>query len=688
MTKATSTAAVRTRIARLRDQINRHNYLYYVLDAPEIPDSEYDRLMRELETLEQQHPALVTPDSPTQRVGASPLEAFSEVRHRVPMLSLENALDEQEMADFHRRVSERLDATGDISYVAEPKLDGLAISLRYEHGLLVQGATRGDGTRGEDVTLNVRTIRAIPLRLMGKGFPELLEVRGEVFMPKAGFARLNETARKKGEKLFVNPRNAAAGSLRQLDPRVTAERPLTFLCYGLGEVSGSPLAATHSAAMYKVKEWGLPLSPELRVVKGLEGCLHYYGEIAARRDRLDYEIDGVVFKVDRFADQEALGYVSRAPRWAVAYKFPAQEELTVIEAVEFQVGRTGAVTPVARLQPVFVGGVTVSNATLHNMDEVARKDVHIGDTAFVRRAGDVIPEVVRVFPERRPTGAKPVRLPKRCPVCGADVIKPEGEAVARCSGGLYCPAQRREAIKHFAARRAMDIEGLGDKLVEQLVDRGLVKDPADLYALTREQIAGLERMAEKSAQNLLEALDKSKHTTLQRFLYALGIREVGEATARNLATALGSLKALEEADEECLQQVPDVGPVVASHIAVFFRQRHNREVIERLIDAGVRWEEGEPATATELPFKGKTFVLTGALSRPRDEVKARLLALGAKVAGSVSKKTDYVVAGEDAGSKLSRAQDLGVEVIDEAALNGLVEKAEKKTASAPATRAP
>ena len=675
MNETTSASAVRRRIARLRKEINHHSYLYYVLDSPEIPDSEYDRLLRELEALERQHPELVAPDSPTQRVGAVPLDAFREVRHVVPMLSLENALDEQEMADFDRRVRERLETDETVDYVAEPKLDGLAISLRYEQGLLVRGATRGDGMRGEDVTQNVRTIPVIPLRLMGKGFPEVLEARGEVFMPKAGFASLNEAARRRGEKGFVNPRNAAAGSLRQLDSRVTAGRPLAFLCYGLGEVSGKSLADRHSDAMAKVKAWGLPVSPEFKVVTGLEGCLRYYGAMAARREDLQYEIDGVVFKVDRVAQQEKLGYVSRAPRWAVAYKFPAHEEVTVVEAVEFQVGRTGAVTPVARLRPVFVGGVTVSNATLHNMDEVARKDVHIGDTAFVRRAGDVIPEVVRVLPERRPESAKPVELPKRCPVCGADIVQAEGEAVARCSGGLYCAAQRREAIKHFASRRAMDIEGIGDKLVEQLVDRKLVRDPADLYGLTREQVAGLERMAERSARNLLEALERSKETTLERFLYALGIREVGEATARNLAAALGTLEALEEADEERLQQVPDVGPVVASHVHAFFRQRHNREVIDRLVEAGVHWEEGKHTSATGQPLKGKTFVLTGALSRPRDEVKARLVALGAKVAGSVSKKTDYVVAGEDPGSKLARAKELGVKVIDENDLDEMVGEA-------------
>jgi DNA ligase (NAD+) len=501
----------------------------------------------------------------------------------------------------------------------------------------------------------------------------VLEVRGEVFLPHAGFEALNERMRREGGKTFVNPRNAAAGSLRQLDSRVTASRPLTLFCYGFGELSDGPLAATHSAGIGRLRGWGLPVSPELRTVRGVAGCLAYYREIGERRERLGYDIDGVVYKVDDLAAQQQLGFVSRAPRWAIAHKFPAQEQLTVLEGVEFNVGRTGAVTPVARLQPVFVGGVTVSNATLHNMDEIERKDVRIGDTVIVRRAGDVIPEVVGVVAERRPKGARRVKLPRHCPVCGSDVVRPEGEAVARCSGGLYCAAQRKEALKHFASRRAMDIEGLGDKLVEQLVDKELVHDPADLYALSLEQVAGLERMAEKSAQNLLAALDRSKTTTLARFLFALGIREVGEATAQALASQFGSLKALEQADEDALQATPDVGPVVAASIAVFFRQPHNCEVIDKLIAAGVHWEESAPAPAPEaLPLAGKTFVLTGTLSRPRDEIKAELQSLGAKVAGSVSKKTDYVVAGEAAGSKLAKAQDLGIAVLDEAGLQALL----------------
>jgi DNA ligase (NAD+) len=660
-------------VAWLRDEIDRHNYQYYVLDEPLVPDSEYDRLLRELQALERDYPELITPASPTQRVGAGPLAAFGEVNHRVPMLSLDNAFDEHELAAFDRRVRERLGHAGEIGYVAEPKLDGLAISLRYEQGLLTQAATRGDGSRGEDVTQNARTIGSVPLRLLGSGWPGVLEVRGEVFMPKSGFNALNERARQAGEKGFANPRNAAAGSLRQLDPRITATRPLALFCYGFGEVEGGPLADTHSAAIHRLVAWGLPISPELKVLRGVAACLDYYHAIAERREALDYDIDGVVFKVDAFAQQQQLGYVSRAPRWAIAQKFPAQEELTTVEAIEFQVGRTGAVTPVARLEPVFVGGVTVSNATLHNMDEVLRKDVRVGDTVFVRRAGDVIPEVVRILPERRPAGTEAILLPSHCPVCGSEVIKPEGEAVARCSGGLYCAAQRKEAIKHFASRRAMDIEGLGDKLVEQLVDCGMIHDPADLFALQREQLAGLERMAEKSAQNLIDALETSKRTTLGRFLFALGIREVGEATARNLARHFGALAAIEQADEAALQIVPDVGPIVASHVAAFFRQPHNREVIEKLQRAGVCWEEGA-AEAAQQPLAGLTFVLTGSLSRSRDEIKEELQALGAKVAGSVSKKTHYVVAGEAAGSKLEKAHQLGVEVLDEAGLARLLEE--------------
>ena len=663
--------ALEARVRELREQIDYHNYRYYVLDDPEIPDSEYDRLMRELQELEAAHPELVTPDSPTQRMGAQPLKEFTEVRHAVPMLSLGNAFSDGEMADFDERVRKLLKVE-QVEYSAEPKLDGLAISLRYEKGVLVQGATRGDGHRGEDVTSNVRTIGAIPLRLRGQGWPEVLEVRGEIFMPKKGFEELNERARRKGEKTFANPRNAAAGSLRQLDPKVTASRPLSFYAYGWGELSVEIPGDSYSGVMEVIRSYGLPVSPELKVVSGLQGCLDYFAAMSEKRDSLDYEIDGVVFKVNDLEQQQRLGYVSRAPRWAIARKFPAQEALTTVRDVEFQVGRTGAVTPVARLAPVEVGGVVVSNATLHNMDEVRRKDVHIGDTVYVRRAGDVIPEIVRVLPERRPKDAREVVLPKHCPVCGSDVIKPEGEAVARCTGGLFCPAQRKEAIKHFASRRAMDIEGLGDKLVEQLVDQGLVHDPADLYSLSKEQLMALERMGEKSAQNLLDALARSKETTLARFLYALGIREVGEATSQTLARHFGTLEALEQADEDRLQQVPDIGPVVAAHIAAFFRQPHNREVIDKLLAAGIHWPAVETLAAGEQPLAGKTFVLTGTLSRPRNEVKAQLQALGAKVTGSVSKKTDYVVAGEAAGSKLARAEALGITVLDEEQLNNLL----------------
>jgi len=662
------------RIEALREQIRHHNHRYYVLDDPEIPDSEYDRLLRELQQLEAAHPELVSADSPTQRVGAKPLDSFQSVRHSMPMLSLGNVFSDEELADFDRRVRKGLGGVAEIEYCAEPKLDGLAIGLRYQDGRLMQAATRGDGQTGEDVTANVRTIQSIPLRLPGSGWPALLEVRGEVFMPKAGFERLNRRAREAGDKVFANPRNAAAGSLRQLDSRVTASRPLAFYAYGLGEVSGSALAETHSEAMARLRAFGLPISPELRRVQGYQGCLDYYRAIGARRDALPYDIDGVVFKVDRLQDQERLGFVSRAPRWAIAHKFPAQEDITEVEDVEWQVGRTGALTPVARLRPVFVGGVTVSNATLHNLDEVRRKDLHIGDTVFVRRAGDVIPEVVRVLTERRPANARPVELPGHCPVCDSEVVRAEGEAVARCSGGLYCPAQRKEALRHFASRRAMDIEGLGEKLIDQLVEAELVHNPADLYRLQSDQLAGLERMGDKSAQNLLEALEHSKSTSLARFLFALGIREVGEATAATLARHFGTLEALQAAGEAALLAVPDVGPVVAAHIHAFLQQPHNLEVIQALRAAGVHWAETAPVDSIARPLAGKTFVLTGALSEPRDVVKDRLEALGAKVAGSVSGKTDYVVAGEEAGSKLAKAQTLGITILDEAGLAALLAK--------------
>jgi DNA ligase (NAD+) len=665
---------IQIRAEELREQIDYHNYRYYVLDNPEIPDAEYDRLLRELQDIEAAHPELITPDSPTQRVGAAPLKEFGEVRHEIPMLSLANAFSEQELNDFDRRVRERLGDDAPVEYAAEPKLDGLAISLRYEDGMLVRGATRGDGSTGENVTQNVRTIGAIPLRLRGKKFPRVLEVRGEVFMPKAGFEAMNERQRAAGDKPFANPRNAAAGSLRQLDPRITAARPLTFFSYGVGVVEGGELPARHSEVMAALKEWGVPVSPELKVVKGAKGCLDYYHTLGARRAGLPYEIDGVVYKVDRLDLQAELGFVSRAPRWAIAHKFPAQEEMTVLLGVDWQVGRTGALTPVARLEPVHVAGVTVSNATLHNLDEIERKDVRIGDTVIVRRAGDVIPEVVSVVMSKRPAHTKAIHLPRKCPVCGSEVERAEGEAVARCTGGLYCSAQRKTAIRHFAGRRAMDIEGLGEKLIDQLVDEELIGSVADLYDLTLEQLAGLERMAEKSAQNILDALTKSKSTTLARFLFALGIREVGEATAQNLAQFFGDLESLMNADAEALQEVPDVGPVVAEHVAHFFREQHNREVIDKLLEAGIQWPKVEKRDTAKLPLTGKIVVLTGALSMSRDEAKEKLQALGAKVAGSVSSKTDLVVAGEAAGSKLDKAHELGIDVIDEAGLMALFER--------------
>jgi len=664
---------IAARAAELREQLHRHAYQYYVLDDPLIPDAEYDRMMRELQALEAEYPALRTPDSPTQRVGGESLDAFEQVIHRVPMLSLDNALDEEEFRHFDRRVRERLKYDGPIDYTAEPKLDGLAINLRYQDGVLVQAGTRGDGVHGENVTANVRTIAAIPLRLFGEGYPDLLEVRGEIFMPRQGFEALNERVLKAGGKPFANPRNAAAGSLRQLDPKITARRPLSFYAYGWGEMSVERLADGYRDSLRHLASWGVPVSSEMRAVPGVDACLAYFADIGARRGALPYEIDGVVVKVDSLDEQERLGFVSRAPRWAIAWKFPPREELTIVEAVEFQVGRTGAVTPVARLKPVEVGGVTVSNATLHNIGEVWRKDVRAGDTVFVRRAGDVIPEIVRVVLDRRPPDARPVELPRYCPVCGSDVILPEGEAIARCTGGLYCPAQRKEALIHFASRKAMDIDGLGEKLVDQLVEKGLARNPADLYRLTLEQLIGLERMGGKSARNLLAALERSKSTTLERFLYALGIREVGEATAKGLARRFGSLEAIEQADEEALQQTPDIGPIVAAHIAGFFRQQHNREIIQRLTDeAGIHWPDVEKPDADNLPLVGKTFVITGKLSQPRDHFKTLLEAAGAKVSGSVSKKTDYLLAGEDAGSKLVKAQTLGVTIISEAELPALL----------------
>lgn len=656
------------RAAQLRDLINRYNFLYYSADDPEVTDAEYDRLFAELKKLEADYPELITADSPTQRVGSAPLDKFTQVTHAMPMLSLDNVFDEAELTAFNQRVLDRLNTDDVITYAAEPKLDGLAISIRYENGLLVQAATRGDGAVGEDVTENVRTIRNVPLKLHGKNIPQVVEIRGEIYMPKAGFEKLNQQRLANNEKLFVNPRNAAAGSLRQLDSSVTASRPLALFCYGLGELQGMERPSSHTEAMQIISEWGGAVSPDTQQLKGVDECLEYLHRLGERRASLSYEIDGVVFKVDDSRLQERLGFVSRAPRWAIAYKFPAQEESTQVVDIEVQVGRTGALTPVARLQPVFVGGVTVSNATLHNEDEVRRKDVRIGDTVIIRRAGDVIPEIVQVVKDKRPANATEFVMPTHCPVCGAEVERVEGEAVARCSGGLFCAAQRKEAIKHFASRKALDIDGLGDKLVEQLVDAELIKDPADLFYLNKEQFSALERMGEKSAENLVNALEQAKNTRFARFLYALGIREVGEATARSLALHFVDLDKLTAAKEDELIEIEDVGPVVAHHIYTFFQQTHNLDVIQRLLEAGVNWPEEKPVYANS-ELAGKTIVLTGTLENlSRSEAKEKLLALGAKVAGSVSAKTDYVVAGRDAGSKLNKAQSLGIDVVDEATL--------------------
>lgn len=652
------------KVEKLRDEIQEHNYRYYVLDQPTIPDSEYDRLFRELQSLEQRYPQLITADSPTQRVGAEPAKFFPEVRHEVPMLSLDNAFTEEEVLAFERRIKERLGDDTDLDYMCEPKMDGVAVSIIYEKGVLTCAATRGDGYVGEDVTQNVRTITAVPLHLRGD-YPKLLEVRGEVYIPKEKFEALNERARKNGEKIFANPRNAAAGSLRQLDPKITATRSLSMFCYGVGRIREGMLAERQSLILKQLQSWGLRVNPDVQVVRSAAGCLKYYAKLGAKRNNLPYEIDGVVYKVDRLDLQKRLGFATRSPRWAIAHKFPAQEALTQIKAVEFQVGRTGILTPVARLEPVYVGGVTVSNATLHNMDEIARKDVRIGDTVIVRRAGDVIPEVVAVIKERRLADAQKVKLPKSCPVCGSEVIRPEGEAAARCSGGLYCAAQRKEAIKHFASRKAMDINGLGDKLIEQMVDEKIIHDVADLFKLQVEPLAKLERMGEKSAVKLVAAIEKSKQTTLARFLYALGIREVGEATAQNLALHFGELEKLIEADEVTLQQVSDIGPVVAAHIAAFFRQSHNLEIIDKLIKCGVHWPKSTAPRGRQ-PLAGQTFVLTGTLSSmSREAATQQLQMLGAKVTSSVSAKTSYVVAGAEPGSKLTKAEKLGVKVLDE-----------------------
>ena len=668
------TAGPAARAAELREQLKRHDYRYYVLDDPQVPDAEYDRLMGELRALEAAHPELVTPDSPTQRVSGTPSAAFGEVVHRVPMLSLDNAFSDEDVAAFDRRLHERLGVEGELDYVAEPKLDGLAITLIYAQGRLEQAATRGDGVTGEDVTANVRTVRSVPHTLRPPA-PPLIEVRGEVFMPLKGFERMNARARERGEKVFVNPRNAAAGSLRQLDPRISAARPLDAFFYGLGALEGAALPASQTQLLGWLGALGLPVSPEARAVRGVAGCLSYYREMGARRGALPYQIDGVVYKLESRADQERVGFVSRAPRWAVAHKFPAEEALTVVRDIEFNVGRTGALTPIARLEPVFVGGVTVSNVTLHNIDEVHRKDVRVGDTVVVRRAGDVIPELVNVVLEKRPEPLAPqVVLPERCPVCNSQVLRVEGEAVARCTGGFTCRAQRQEALRHFASRRALDIEGLGDKVVEQLVERELVRSPADLYVLTVAQLAGLERMGEKSAANLVAAIGKSKQTTLPHLLYALGIREVGEATALALARHFGTLEALMDASAEQIQQVEDVGPIVAAHVATFFSSDDHVNVINELRNKGVTWPEvARAAAGATATLAGRTVVLTGTLrSMTREEAEEALTARGAKVTGSVSKKTSFVVAGAEAGAKLARARELGVRVLDEEELRALL----------------
>lgn len=662
------TVSTEERIEQLRNEINEHDHRYHVLDEPTIPDAEYDRLMRELQALESRYSHLITKDSPTQRVGAKPVAAFGEVRHEVPMLSLANAFDEKEVADFDRRVQERLGAES-VEYAVEPKLDGLAISLLYRDGLLLRAATRGDGVRGEDVTENVRTIPSVPLRLRARGYPRLLEVRGEVYMTKEGFGSLNRKQGQADEKIFANPRNAAAGSLRQLDPRITASRPLCMFCYGIGRVEGDPLPKRHSEIIARLGEWGLRIQPEIAVVEGAQGCLGYYRTMLQRRDVLDYATDGVVYKVNDLPSQAILGHVARAPRWAVAHKFPPQEALTTVNGIEVRVGRTGALTPVARLRPVVVGGVTVTNATLHNEDELRRKDIRVGDTVVVRRAGDVIPEVVRTLKEKRPPGAAAFEFPTQCPVCGSEVIRAAGEAVARCSGGLFCPAQQVQTMLHFASRRALDIEGLGEKRVAQLVARGWIANVADLYQLDADRLSALERMGPKSATNLVAALSKSKSTTFANFLYALGIRDVGEATAAALSIHFASLEELMAANKEALQAVPDVGPVVAQHIAAFFRQPHNREIIARLLAAGMHWTTHRSQEKGIQPLAGLSFVLTGTLETlSREEAKHRLGSLGAQVSGSVSSKTSYVVVGKDPGSKLAKAQKLGVRLMQEAEL--------------------
>lgn len=660
------------RAKELRAELAEHAQRYYVLDDPTLSDADYDRLYRELESIEADHPELISPDSPTQRVGAAPSTAFDPVTHRQPMQSLGNAFSADEIREFDTRVRKAAsDPDAPVTYAIEPKMDGLAISITYEQGQLVRAATRGDGTTGEDVTANIRTIQSIPLRLRGDALPSVVEVRGEVFLPLEGFAAMNAAQAEKGEKAYVNPRNAAAGSLRQLDPAVTAQRPLAVFCYALGAVEGFAMPASHSALMTQLADWGLPVSPHNQTVQGIDAGLARYEALLEQRGSLPFEIDGVVYKVDDLALRDELGSVARAPRWAIAHKFPAEEATTTLEAVDFQVGRTGALTPVARLTPVFVGGVTVSNATLHNMDEIARKDVRIGDTVVIRRAGDVIPEVARVLLEHRPKTAKEIRMLEYCPVCDSDVRRTDGEAVARCTGGLVCRAQREAALRHFVSRGAMDIEGFGAKLVTALIEADLLHSPSDIFALTAEQLAGLDRMGDKSAANLLAAIEASKQTSFARFIFALGIREVGEVTARSLAAHFGTLEALMAADLDALEQVPDVGPIVAAHLHGFLAEAHNRTVIQALVDAGVHWPA--PTVAEGGALQGKTLVITGTLDGiSRDEARAEIEAAGGRVTSSVSKKTDYLLAGEAAGSKLAKAEKLGVTVLDLDGLRALI----------------
>ena len=659
--------SLQQQIDTLRQDLRRYEYEYHVLDNPTIPDAEYDRLFHQLKALEAAHPELIIADSPTQRVGAKPLSGFAQIRHEIPMLSLDNAFSDEEFYAFVKRIEDRLIRLPEpLTFCCEPKLDGLAVSILYVNGVLTQAATRGDGTTGEDITANIRTIRNIPLQLLMDNPPARLEVRGEVFMPHAGFERLNQLALEKGEKTFANPRNAAAGSLRQLDPKITSKRPLVLNAYSIGIAEGVDLPNTHYDRLQWLKSIGIPVNPEIRLCNGTDEVLDFYRDIQNKRSSLGYDIDGTVLKINDIALQEKLGFISKAPRWAIAYKFPAQEELTRLNDVEFQVGRTGAITPVAKLEPVFVAGVTVSNATLHNGDEIERLDIAIGDTVVIRRAGDVIPQIIGVLHDRRPADARPIIFPKTCPVCDSAIVRIEGEAVARCTGGLFCAAQRKEALKHFVSRKAMDIDGVGGKLIEQLVDRELVHTPADLFKLDLTTLTRLERMGTKSAENALASLEKAKNTTLARFIFALGIREVGEATALNLANHFKTLEALQNADLEALQQVPDVGEVVANRILAFWHEPHNVAVVNDLIAQGVHWETVETKEVTENRFKGKTVVLTGTLTQMgRNEAKALLQDMGAKVSGSVSAKTDFVIAGDAAGSKLTKAQELGVTVLTE-----------------------